>query len=69
MIADASIPKLFAFVLINPETYPADDSIGTVIFTESVLLESTVSVYAAVTWLEGTIDAALCALTAAPLAP
>ena len=42
--AAASIPKLFAFLLIKPATYPAEDSTGTEISTEPALLDVTVNV-------------------------
>ena len=49
---------------------PAEDSIGTVIFLDfEVDVEFTVKVYAADTWLAGTVVACLCALAAVPLAP
>ena len=45
VIALASTPRLVALVLINPATYPADDSIGTVIFSDfPVEVEFTVNV-------------------------
>ena len=70
VIALASTPRLVALVLINPATYPADDSMGTEIFSDfPVEVEFTVKVYAALTWLAGTVEAALCALAAAPFAP
>ena len=50
VIALASTPKVEAFELTNPATYPAEDSIGTVMSTALlVVVEFTVKVYAAVT--------------------
>ena len=47
VIALASKPKVEAFELINPATYPADDSIGTEMSTDLlVVVEFTVKVYA-----------------------